>query len=418
MAFHEAVEATGTTPASAWFKQLGLLIRDIPTEHIPEYIVTRFLPFADAFEQKYGCRWNSIMEFTLKFGQYFGFKMYQCGFDGSVYQFKSRKEYADIGFISMPSEFYIQAWSNTITINIGELSRQLKPDLGRNELDYVLKLLCYEPNEGPHTDASLILRPFLRLDEDTIVLLVNNYMMRNLPAVYEAQFSAITSYRESKGKSFEELVKQTLRSLPFKTLAFNLKYEADFEVDSVVEFQKSNWAVEVTSHPPSLKALQGDPVATEYDLQKSLRKCVDQGKRCLEYMDSYPLEYFGRNGKRRAIMVVVDGVYPQLNPTTGTRFHEEKETIYVINWFDLRTLIEQPELGNFEDFLTWRTTPPMPIICYDERDYWAYYFDRHLKTPQMKETYGISQEKMLKGFYISARFNDKGYIGPDLLRKQ
>jgi hypothetical protein len=344
--------------------------------------------------------------------------MYQNGFDGSVYQFKSKQEYADLGFISIPPEFYIQAWTDATTMDIGELSRQLRPDLGRNELDYVLNLLCYDLDVRPHTGASLIMKPFLRLDKNSIVLLVDNYMMRNLPAVYEAQFATIKSYRESKGKAFEELVKQTLRALPFKTLAFNLKYGNDFEVDSVVELQKSNWAVEVTSHPPSLKALQGDSVAIENDLQKSLRKCIDQGKRCLDNMDSYPLEYFGKNGKRKAIMVVVDGAYPQLNPTTGTRFHEEKETIYVINWFDLRTLIEQPELDNLEDFLAWRTTPPMPVICYDERDYWAYYFDRHLKTPQMKETYSIAQQKMLRGFYISARFNDKGYLGPDLFRKQ
>ena len=414
----EEIQRTGIFPASSWFKQLGLLVRDVPTEHVPQYIVSKYLPFADEFEQHYHCRWDSIMRFTMKFGEYLGFKMYQCGFDGSVYQFKSKEEYADIGFVSTPSDFYIEAWTNSTTIDIGELSRLVKPDLGRNELDYVLNLLCFDPQDGPFTNASLVLKPLIRLDKDTVVLLVNNYLMRNLPMVYEAQFSAIKAYRESKGNTFEELVKQTLRALPFKTLAFNLSYGAGFEVDSLLELQKSNWAVEVTSHPPSMKALQGNPVAIEDDLQKSLRKCIDQGKRCLDNMDKYPLDYFGKNGKRKAIMIVVDGVYPQLNPTTGTRFHEERETIYLINWFDLRVIIEQAELDKFEDFLMWRTTPPMPIICYDERDYWAYYFDRHLKTPQMKEAYGISQEKMLRGFYISARFNDKGYIGPDLLRKQ
>ncbi len=52
----------------------------------------------------------------------------------------------------------------------------------------------------------------------------------------------------------------------------------------------------------------------------------------------------------------------------------------------------------------------MPIICYDERDYWAYFFDRHEQTPKMKETFGIAQKKLLRGTYISARFNDKRYL--------
>ena len=90
-------------------------------------------------------------------------------------------------------------------------------------------------------------------------------------------------------------------------------------------------------------------------------------------------------------------------------FHEEVPT-YVINWFDLRMLLDQPGTDQFEEFLIWRTIQPMPVVCADEKDYWAYYFDHYAVEPKFREVFRVMQEKELKSFYISARFNNKDYL--------
>jgi hypothetical protein len=406
-----SLEKTGEFPAATWFKQLGLLTRDVPAEHVPEYLVNKFLPFAEDFERQYNCRWDALLQFSLKFTQYLRFKMYLAGFDDSVYRFKSKAEYANPAFVAMPGSFQVEAWKNVSTFDIREVSRQLHSELGFHEMRYVVDVLTLEPEAISAKDPpNFILKPFLKTGKNTLILLTPDYLVRALPIIYETQFGIISRFREAKGRSFESLGKETMRALPFKTLALNRTYGGKFEVDAILEFEKSNWFVEVTSHPPSIGALQGNPVAVQTDLDRSIRKCIGQGKRCFEHISSPSLAYFGSNGKKNGIVVLVDGVYPQLNPTTAIRLFDEKMPIYVINWFDLRVILEQPELPQFEKFVTWRTTQPMPVICYDERDYWAYFFDRHLQTPEMKGAFGTAQKKLLRGFYISARFNDKRYL--------
>ncbi|MEM2816311.1 MAG: hypothetical protein QXY34_03920 [Candidatus Bathyarchaeia archaeon] len=168
--------------------------------------------------------------------------------------------------------------------------------------------------------------------------------------------------------------------------------------------------MEVTSHPPSDKALEGDLNAIKRDLKRSIIKCIKQGKRCFDYSTTQPLSTFFAKRKINGILVIVDGIYPQLNLNNYVSFFKEKMPIYVINWFDLRTLAEQPEIGYFEDFLLWRTQQPMPIISFDEKDYWAFYFDRYIQDERMRETFRIMQEKNINAFYISYRFNNKEYL--------
>jgi len=57
------------------------------------------------------------------------------------------------------------------------------------------------------------------------------------------------------------------------------------------------------------------------------------------------------------------GVYPNLDLNPFLDYFDEKDVpIYIINWFDLRTLLDQPEIDRAEEFLLWRTKKPMPII--------------------------------------------------------
>ncbi len=92
------------------------------------------------------------------------------------------------------------------------------------------------------------------------------------------------------------------------------------------------------------------------------------------------------------------------------KFFDENIPVYVINWFDLRHLVDQPELPMFENFLLWRIRRPMPVFGIDEGDYWGFYFDHFVKDPRMREAFSTMQERHIGLTFISGRFSDKRYL--------
>lgn len=390
------------------FKQKCILLSNTPHEFIPEYIYEKFSPFNKYFEKQYHFDMNSLWIFAFKLMEYLEFKKYSLNFWDEMYKFKSKEEYADMSFISIPSEEYIKNWKNIITFSVSEIKKIIP--LCKHDIDRVIDTICININTlKDKKEFDLHLKPLLRID-DILILLAPHYITRSLPSLYELLFKKITEYNENKGKSFEKLAQKTIKQLPFKLLAYNVEYR-NGETDAVLKFINSAWFVEITSHPPSEKALRGDWNAISSDLTKTIKKCIKQGERCLNNIDKEPLKTFSKNVKIKGTIVVLDGVYPQLNVNTAFTFHKEKFPIYIINWFDLRLLISQPEINLFEEFLLWRTTnKPMPVICFDEKDYWAFYFDNYRKNKRMRKAFKTMQRKQIRNFYISYRFNNKEYL--------
>jgi hypothetical protein len=52
----------------------------------------------------------------------------------------------------------------------------------------------------------------------------------------------------------------------------------------------------------------------------------------------------------------------------------------------------------------------MPVVSFDEKDYWAFYFDHYEQDNEMKKSFETMKEKYLRCFYISYRFNKKDYL--------
>lgn len=410
----KSFQKTGIVSKSYWFRQKTLLLTNIPAQYVPEYIVAKYFPFSEDFKAKYHLRVEALLYFTNGVMNYLNFKKNNLMFNDEIYQFSSKKEYADLGFVARPTEDYIDVWKNISTLSLTEVERILSGILSPWEVKKSLEMLLLDLQEQKlkSDNIDFAFTPFLRLDEDTFVLMVESYLMRSLPSIYESLLKKVKVYRDIKGKTYEQFVQETLKSLPFTGLTFNVPYGGQFEVDAVCEFSDSIWFIEVTSHPPSLEALKGDPVKIEDDLDKALNKCLKQGERCISQLKTDDLRYWGRKNKIKGVCIVVDGVYPQLNMNTSIKFFDTETRTYLINWFDLRTLLEQPEFLRFEEFLLWRTQQPMPIVSFDEKDYWGYYFDRYATSdPKIRDGYQLMKEKDLKLIYISHRFTDKRYLG-------
>lgn len=80
--------------------------------------------------------------------------------------------------------------------------------------------------------------------------------------------------------------------------------------------------------------------------------------------------------------------------------------------YDLYQLTQQPEVGQFEDLLKWRTgyDGDLPIRGFNEREYWAFYFDNYRNDPGMQEGLELAVEKDIVTLYISERFNSKDHL--------
>jgi hypothetical protein len=53
---------------------------------------------------------------------------------------------------------------------------------------------------------------------------------------------------------------------------------------------------------------------------------------------------------------------------------------------------------------------PMPVICFDEKHCWAYYFDNYARNEELRRTFPTMQERHISLFYISRCFNSKEYL--------
>lgn len=394
-----------------WFKQECLLLSNIPHHFIPEYVMQKFLAFSEEFERIYTFNVNSLWVFAFKILEYIQFKKATLGSSDEIYKFESKEEYADLGFVKIPSKRYIEQWKNIITLDKDETKRVLSGALSTYEIDKVLEIVSLDFECLPKDPREIRFqsKPILQTNGN-LVILTPWYLSRALPSIYENLFKKSSRYLRSKGKPFERMVQNLFKQTPFKALAFNLRYgkNSQFETDAVVRFKKSLWFIEASSHILSLKSLSGNLLSIKTDLKKTIGKCIVQGKRAIEHLN---VPFFPRDSVIKGVIIVLDGVYPNLNLNTFLKFFNEKDIpIYIINWFDLVTLVQQPETDLFEDFLLWRTQKPMPVICLDEKDYWGFYFDRYRVLRDIRRAFNSMQKRDIKLFYISYRFNRKDYL--------
>lgn len=59
----------------------------------------------------------------------------------------------------------------------------------------------------------------------------------------------------------------------------------------------------------------------------------------------------------------------------------------------------------------------MPILSFDEKDYWAYYFDLYKMDKVIRKNFKLLQKNRTTLFYISYRFNSKRYLD-EIVKKE
>lgn len=165
---------------------------------------------------------------------------------------------------------------------------------------------------------------------------------------------------------------------------------------------------------------------------QKVTQAADQIQNTLGYLDSLDDEFglvYNLTGNKNSDemdtggIVILDGFLPTLysgNERADQQLgmgdiHDhlaEHERIVVITLYDLYQLIQEDEANLFNEFLLWRTgyEGNMPVWGFNEREYWAFYFDNYRPSDEFRQGVEEAAKKDIITVYISARFNDKSHL--------
>jgi hypothetical protein len=420
-----AIVASNNIPLSVYtmFRlQDTLLTLSVPSDDAKAYVEKRYFPYERTFSKNYGFSIVLVSATTYAILLTCGEKAKKLRFYDERYQFRSKEEYADKYFVRVPENSYIEKWKSVITFNKNEIlslfpkilslfPETLVPQEFKEKLDEVINLFSFTKQDLQNNpELRFQEKPIFKIDNDKFILVAPHYLIKNMPQKHELLLRKCQEYLNAKGNVFENMALDLLNSLPESKLNRNIAYN-EFELDGILNLKSSSWFVECTSHPPSIKSLSGHPESIQDDLRKTIEKCQSQAIRAIDNIQ-HPNIARHKPKDKKGILIILEGIYPNLNSNNAFQFIAKQNQLprYAINYFDLQVILRQPEIFLFEEFLFWRTQENMPIVCFDEKDYWAYFTKMKIDT-RMEEAFSIAQKKELNVFYISERFNNKQYLG-------
>ncbi|TQD23503.1 hypothetical protein [Methanolobus vulcani] len=400
-------------------QQDNLITSNLSIENVLKYIFLRYGSYEDIFLEKYNISLHVFVAIsTIIFTTYTNrLSQSSCL---KPYQFTTKEEYLNKNFIALPDDEYIDEWKNTSTFNYDELFEiivqteklaELTSSLTRDEFDTYLELYAFNLDRIK-TEPDLRFREYpLFCYKDKIILINPLALIQYLPHKMDYLLQKTKKYRASKGKEFENIIFNLLEEIPAKKMIYeNIEYE-EFELDCLLNLRRSSWFIECKSRNISSESLKGKRNKIQKDIKRAIKEGIEQGERDIAYKNSKDMKKYGVKNIC-GIIVVIEGIFPNIRVKPllpNNALDNCKHPVCVFNYFDLRTILNQPDAHLFEDFLIWRSQKNMPIWALDECDYWAFY-TRMRNDKHLKEMFKEAQEKNVFVPYISERFNDKTHV--------
>lgn len=421
------------------------------------YLGLRYANLDESMRQELGFSANDLLSIEALLFNSISAREVELGIDDEFKQYETKEEYADISTFSEPASSFRDKWSACIQFSREDLiSTFVMESIGppdATEPDQVRQVVNIAESGidflsttiGPGDDYSnlfFLLHPIVELGDSSSELAVP--FPETLTTT--AQFRIENCLKEEKtvqhaedsekGLVVEDLSHGAFRTVPSRNYIKNLEYVDPHpgESDGLLLFEDSYWVIEVKSHP-IFRKLPIDLNLAKTRFVEKVREAVEQGEKTRSFLESQKREFglmYNLSGdkeyfeKENGIIVVLDGLLPtlfahnsRLDRIFGLKeMYEEVQTdrMFVVSLFDLFQLIQQPESDQFEEFLLWRTGYPdnMPIHGFNEREYWAMYFDNYLHDEDFQKALDKSAEDEIITSYISTRFNDKPYLSESL----
>lgn len=375
---------------------------------IVDYIILRYKPFMDIFYKTYQISLDDFLYIALELGAVFNEKSIK--FNLASYQFTSKEEYANLKFIAFPDKNYIDKWKQIVTVDIDDFLIK-KDSISKEKIEIFLQLYAFDIHK-------LEKKPYLRFKEyplfhyeNKIIFFNPSIFLKYLPHKINIMLKECKSYSAKKGKIFETIALDLMEGIPSSNLEDrNIPYDGG-ELDGLLNSRRSTWFIECKSRDISNESLLGDYNKIAKDIKKAIEDSLKQGIRAIKNKDS---KYFNKYKikNRVGILIIIEGIFPNIR--LSRIFDNPLDTceypVCVFNYFDLKLILEQPDVNLFEEFLIWRSQKNMPIYAFDESDYWAFFNDRYRKNRKIKEGFKSQQDNYQTTIYISERFNNKNYL--------
>lgn len=350
-----------------------------------DYIQKRFFDYDTIFKKEYQISTEDFTLIAITILDALAERAKKILFYPESYQFESKAEYGNLGFLKIPDKDYIYKWSRVMTFSKKDILDRLPKEKAIN-IDFFLDNYSFTQKQVQlNPELRFQEKPILKIDNTKFVLAFPFLLITCLPQKFEFLLQKIPKYSSDRGHTFEGMALDLFTTVICKNFRQNFVYSpSDGEIDGILEFEKNFWLIECKSRPVSVKSLQGDYRSIQTDVNKTIKKSEKQIGKALKNIEKLILN---ENVKKNpGEIIVLDGIYPPLNTTTIFCVASNKLKIprLVINYFDLKDILNHPHSYLFEEFLIWRTQKDMPIMCNDELDYWIWFL-KYWNDPQMEE---------------------------------
>lgn len=438
------------------FRHFILMYPDDPDrQHYQFYLNLRYANLSEEIRDKVGFSAVDLISMEAFIYNQITDKADSLGIGSTYHTFESKEEFINSSEYEQPSEAFRNKWLACIEFSRSELINSFlietesqpfaqnfsiseRIDVANNminflsveygpENDYARQQFLSTPLFGVKGGEDRILVPFPSL-------LVSTAQMR-IEELFQQHKEVQLAEDRTKGDLVEELAFEAFAEFDSRNLIQSFKYNDPHprETDGLLLFDNSFWSIEIKSHP-IFRKIPDDLQTAKTRFREKTKEAITQGENALDFLrdrdNNILYNIAGIKSPRDkdfGTIVVLDGLLPTLfsqNKRMDRIFDmseiyesvAEEDRILLITLFDLFELANQTEeLDRLEDFLLWRTDYgyDMPVFSFNERDYWAMFFDNYDSNDKLQNAIDDAAEKQSLITYISSRFNDKPYLPDD-----
>lgn len=438
------------------FRHFLLMYPDDPDiQHYQLYLNIRYADLSEKIREKVGYSAVDLISFEAFIRNLITDRAESLGIESTFYTFEDKQEFVSTTEYEPPSEVFRNKWISCIEFSRSKLideflseteSQPFAQKLSISEridsVNSMVNFLSTEYNQNnKYSRHQFLNTPLFEVEgkEDRLLvpfpsLLVSTTQMR-VEELFQQHEAIRTIEDNNKGKLVEELALEALEEFDSRNLIHSFKYNDPHprETDGLLLFEDSFWTIEVKSHP-IFRKVPDDIQTAMTRFKEKTKEAISQGENTLSFLREQDHNVLYRlagvkslDDKEYGTIIVLDGLLPTLfsqNQRVDQIFGmddiyqaaKEEDRILLITLFDLFELANQTdELDRFEDYLHWRTDYgfDMPVFSFNERDYWAMFFDNYDSNKPLQEVIDDAAKKESLITYISNRFNDKPYLPDD-----
>lgn len=432
------------------FRMLQLIQADDPdSQTYQAYLFLRYSPRSEDIRDKLGFSAVDMVSLEAMIHNLIYERAEEFGIRSDFHVFENKQQLAELVEFETPTKVFEDRWFACIQFEKNDLIAKFLAQIGHQELPQelgidktidvandIISTLSIPLDESiDYEEYQFFKTPIFELDENRLVIPFPNFLVNTAQLRIEELIQQDERLQkiedQRKGDLVEELVVTALKSFESRNLihSFHFNNPDPGETDALLFFEDSYWAVEVKSHP-IFRKLPGDIDTAIHRFQQKSIEAIDQGQRAIDYLEHNESLFYNLTGKKspkdfqKGTIVLLDGLIPTLfsqNRRVDQYFGISEiydsvssgDRVYILTLFDLFELSNQvEELDRLEEFLIWRTEFgfDMPVHAFNEREYWAMYFDNYAVDEDFRQTIDDAAERDIVVNYISQRFNDKPHL--------